>query len=97
MIPVFLVSARSKSAASAGESVSALKAEIAMEKAIVSENCLYRMPVVPGKKLTGMKTEMSTSEVAITALVTSAMAILVASCASEETVSMPRPEPADLD
>ena len=40
------------------------------------------MPVVPGKKLTGMKTEMRTSEVAMTALVTSAMAMLVASCGS---------------
>ncbi len=38
--PVGLVSARSRMAASAGERVSALKAEIAMEKAIVSENCL---------------------------------------------------------
>jgi len=47
--------------------------------------------VVPGKKLTGMKTEMRTSEVAMTALVTSAIAILVASCGSEETVSMPLP------
>ena len=92
MIPVFFVSARSRIAASAGESVSALKAEIAIEKAMVSENCLYRMPVVPGKKLTGMKTEMRTSEVAMTALVTSAMAMLVASCGSEETVSIPRPE-----
>jgi len=36
------------------------------------------MPVVPGKKLTGMNTEISTSEVAMTALVTSAMAMLVA-------------------
>jgi hypothetical protein len=32
------------------------------------------MPVVPGKKLTGTNTEISTSEVAITALVTSAIA-----------------------
>ena len=49
---------------------------------MVSENCLYRMPVVPGKKLTGTNTEISTSEVAITALVTSDMAMLVASCES---------------
>ena len=33
-------SPRSRMAASAGESVSALKAEMAIEKAIVSENCL---------------------------------------------------------
>src|SRR6185369_5587570 len=52
------------------------------EKAIVSENCLYRMPVVPGKNDTGTKTEMSTSDVATTALATSAMAIEVAVCGS---------------
>ena len=69
-------------AASAGESVSALNAEIAIANAIVSENCLYRMPVVPGKKLTGTNTEISTSDVAMTALVTSRIATLVASCAS---------------
>ncbi len=63
---------------SAGVRVRALKAEMAMENAMVSENCLYRMPVVPGKKLTGTKTEMRTSEVATTAEVTSAMAMLVA-------------------
>ena len=56
---------------------------MAMANAIVSENCLYRMPVVPGKKLTGTKTDMSTSEVAITALVTSRIPTLVASCASD--------------
>ena len=37
---VFSVSARRRIAARAGESVSALKAEMAMEKAMVSENCL---------------------------------------------------------
>src|ERR1035441_9455623 len=72
--PVGRVSGRRKTAASAGESVSALNAEIAIEKAIVSENCLYRIPVVPGNKLTGTNTDISTSDVAITALVTSAMA-----------------------
>src|ERR1700712_426154 len=69
-------------AASAGESVNALNAEIAMENAMVSENCLYSMPVVPGKKPTGTNTLISTSEVAMTALVTSAMATLVASIES---------------
>ena len=80
--PPWWRSGRSSSAASAGESVSALKAEIAIANAMVSENCLYRMPVVPGKKLTGTKTEMSTSEVAMTALVTSRMPTLVASMVS---------------
>ncbi len=40
------------------------------------------MPVVPGKNETGTKTEISTSEVAITALVTSPMAMEVASAES---------------
>src|SRR5689334_845756 len=53
MMPVGLCSGRRKSADRAGESVRALKAEMAIENAMVSENCLYRMPVVPGKKLTG--------------------------------------------
>src|SRR5580700_4684865 len=48
------------------------------------------MPVVPGKKLTGTNTEISTSEVAITALVTSRIAMLVASCASATPSSMCR-------
>ena len=69
-------------AASAGDNVSALKSEIAMEKAIVSENCLYRIPVVPGKNDTGTNTEISTSDVATTALATSAMATDVAVCGS---------------
>src|ERR1035438_5358258 len=65
-------------AASAGESVSALNSEIAIENAIVRENCLYRMPVVPGKNDTGKKTEINTSDVATTALATSFMAAEVA-------------------
>ena len=36
------------------------------------------MPVVPGKKLTGTNTAISTSDVAMTALVTSAIATEVA-------------------
>src|ERR1035437_534038 len=80
--PVGRVSGRRKTAASAGESVSALNAEIAIENAIVRENCLYIIPVVPGKKLTGTKTEISTSDVAMTALVTSAIATEVALCGS---------------
>jgi len=39
-MPVFFSSGRRRIAARAGERVRALKAEIAMEKAIVSENCL---------------------------------------------------------
>ena len=76
-------------AASAGESVSALNSEMAMEKAMVSENCLYRIPVVPGKNDTGTKTEISTSEVAMTALETSAMATDVAVWGSVRPRDMP--------
>ena len=43
-------SLRSSIAASAGERVNALNSEIAMANAMVSENCLYRIPVVPGKE-----------------------------------------------
>ena len=87
--PLGRVSGRRKAEASAGESVSALNAEMAIENAIVNENCLYRIPVVPGNKLTGTKTEISTSEVAITALVTSAMAMMVALCGSCTHSSVP--------
>src|SRR5580658_1205964 len=48
------------------------------------------MPVVPGKNETGTKTEISTSEVAITALVTSRMASDVALCGSQCSAAMCR-------
>src|SRR5215469_3320337 len=75
-------SLRSSNAASAGDKVRALKSEIAIEKAMVSENCRYRIPVVPGKNETGTKTEISTRDVATTALDTSAIATDVAVRAS---------------
>ena len=81
-------SPRRNMAERAGERVSALKAEMAMENAIVSENWRYRIPVVPGKNETGTKTAISTSEVAMTALVTSPMARDVASCGSECSIAM---------
>src|SRR6266567_9174348 len=74
----------------AGDSVSALNAEMAIENAIVSANCRYRIPVVPGKNDTGTKTAINTSEVAITALVTSPMARDVAACGSECSMEMCR-------
>ena len=46
------------------------------------------MPVVPGKNETGTKTAIKTSEVAMTALVTSLMAREVASCGSECSMAM---------
>ncbi len=67
-------SGRRISAESDGVKVSELKAEIAMENAIVSENCWYSKPVVPGKNATGTNTATSTSDVAMTAPVTSPMA-----------------------
>ncbi len=65
-----------------------MNAEIAIENAIVSENCRYKMPVVPGKNDTGTNTAISTSDVAITALVTSLMARDVASCGFECSMAM---------
>src|SRR6202171_4763110 len=69
-------------AESAGVSVSALKAEIATEKAIVSANCRKRMPVVPGKSATGTNTATNTSDVATTAPATSFIATDAALCGS---------------
>src|ERR1700744_5226202 len=79
----FSSSPRRNRAAKAGESVNALNAEIAIANAMVSANCLYRMPVVPGKNETGTNTEINTSEVAMTALVTSPIASDVALCGSQ--------------
>src|ERR1019366_2193893 len=76
------VSGRNSNADSQGVNVSELKAEIAIENAIVSENCLYSSPVVPGKNATGTNTATSTSEVATTAPVTSLIATEAAACES---------------
>src|SRR6266567_3430074 len=86
----FCSSLRSRMAASAGDKVSALNSEMAIENAMVSENCLYRIPVVPGKNDTGTNTEISTNDVATTALDTSAMAAEVAACGSLLSASMCR-------
>ena len=40
-----------------------MKDEIASENAMVSANCRYRIPVVPGKSATGTNTAISTSVV----------------------------------
>ena len=48
------------------------------------------MPVVPGKNETGTNTAISTSEVAMTALVTSAIAREVATCGSECSIEICR-------
>src|SRR2546422_8397350 len=72
----------SRIAESAGVRVSALKAEMETEKAMVSANCRNRIPVVPGNSATGTNTDTSTSEVAMTAPATSPIATEVAPRAS---------------
>src|ERR1700704_6105925 len=67
---------------SAGVRVSALNAEMATEKAMVSANWRNKIPVVPGKSATGTNTATSTSEVAITAPATSFIATDAALCGS---------------
>ena len=62
-----------------GASVIAVKSEIEIEAAMVSANCWNSSPVVPGRNATGMKTDISTSDVAMTGPVISAMARFVAS------------------
>ncbi len=62
------------SAQSAGLSVSALIAEITTETEIVTANCRYSAPVTPETKPTGANTATSTSVVAITGPVISAIA-----------------------
>ena len=64
---------------STGASVSAVKSEIPIEAAIVRANCWKSSPVVPGRKATGMKTDISTSDVATTAPPISRIARTVAS------------------
>ena len=78
----------SSSAESAGVKVSALKDEMMSEKAIVSANWRYRMPVVPGKSATGTNTATSTRVVAITAPVTSRIAAEAAFRASRSPSRM---------
>src|SRR5947209_4576868 len=57
-----------------GASLSAQNSEIVIDAAIVSANCLYTCPVVPGKNATGIKTASNTSDDATTALRTSRIA-----------------------
>src|SRR5262249_2368661 len=73
---------RRKIAEREGVNVSALKAEIETENAMVRANCRNKIPVVPGKSATGTNTDTSTSEVATTAPATSFMATKAALCGS---------------
>ena len=69
---------RSIRAESAGESVSALKAEMSMDTAMVTANCWNRVPVMPGSSTDGRNTAASTSAMASTGPLTSFMAAKVA-------------------
>src|SRR5262249_1303029 len=65
---------------SAGLSVKALKAENRTDTAIVTANCLYNCPVMPGTNAVGINTAARISAIAITGPETSSMALMVASC-----------------
>ena len=70
---------RSHIAASAGDSVSALNAEISTEIAIVIANCLLRLPWIPPMNATGMNTAARISAMLTTGPETSSIAFNVAS------------------
>jgi hypothetical protein len=63
----------------AGESVSALKAEMRTEMAMVSANCLLRSPLMPPMSAMGMKTEARITATLTTGAETSFIALSVAS------------------
>ncbi|MBV6506138.1 MAG: hypothetical protein ILNGONEN_01709 [Syntrophorhabdaceae bacterium] len=69
----------SNSAERAGLNVSALKADIITEIAIVTANCWYNLPVIPGMKAVGTKTAARISAIATTGPETSCIAFMVAS------------------
>ena len=62
--------------------MSALKAEISTEIAIVTANCWYMRPVIPGMAAVGMKTAARISAMATTGPPTSSMAFSVADLGS---------------
>src|ERR1700688_28000 len=63
----------------AGDSVSALMAEITIAALIVTANCLNKAPEMPGIKPTGTKTDNSTNVIAMIGAVNCSIAFLVAS------------------
>jgi hypothetical protein len=75
-------------AQSAGLSVSALTVEKQIATDIVTANCWYTRPVMPGMKPTGTKMASSTSVVAMTALVTCSIVRIVAVLRSSFSVSI---------
>src|ERR1700723_1815745 len=64
----------------AGLSVSALKAEKATETAIVTANCWYILPVMPGIKAVGINTAIRIRAMATTGPTTSPIAFNAPSC-----------------
>ena len=66
-------------AARAGDSVSELSAEIAVETAMVRANWRKNVPVMPAINAVGIKTEQSTRAIATRAPPTSVMALRAAS------------------
>ena len=73
------VRGRSHIAASAGDRVSALKAEISIAMAMVKANCLFRLPWMPPMNATGMNTAARISAMLTTGPETSSIALSVAS------------------
>ena len=69
----------SSSAASAGLSVSALNADRITDIAIVTANCWYNLPVMPGMKAVGTNTAARISAIATTGPETCSMALMAAS------------------
>ena len=62
-----------------GLNVRATTVEINTETTIVMVNCLYNIPVIPDKKLTGTNTAASTNDVAMSGLTRVSIAFFVAS------------------
>ncbi len=77
--PVACLRGLSSIAESAGDSVSALKAEIITEIAIVMANCLFSRPWIPLMKPTGMNTAARISAMLTTGPDTCSIAFSVAS------------------
>ena len=70
---------RRNTAHSAGDSVSALIAEISIAAEIVTANCRNSSPMMPGRKPIGTNTDSRTKVIAMIGAVTWAIAFLVAS------------------
>ncbi len=77
--PRLFLPGRSSRAANAGLSVRALNAERITEMAMVTANCWYSRPVMPGTNAVGTKTAESTSAMPISGPEISSIAFSVAS------------------